>query len=241
MEYSIVKYTSVLNIKPGQKIRPVLLLYNKKAYKLENMAQFLKIILYYRCYKNGNMDALYDSIDTRSPIFGDILISRKGYTNDYVKFSPDLFVKVLNRNMAAYLNKIKRWTGGFDLYLAVYDGADDKAAAELRADRLIKENGYRQGSTSRLISSINSSILNDDEKFFRKVSSAFDRAKLIGDIQINDEDEDRLKRYMYNALKIVGYNDGKIRHDSGGDHSGKRGGPFRTFGGGDPRASLRSH
>lgn len=213
MGYNIVKYTPTFIAGGGKKFCPALIIRNKKAYRLTGMAQFLKIAMYYGCYKNNRLDRLDGYIDIRIKSFkNEILISRSAYKSGYVKFSPLLSVRVIESSQL-FLSRVSRWAGGFDMYLAVYDRAEDKAGADERIKNFISENGYSEGSTPRLISRINNDILTPEEKFLLRVSADFDKKKLIGDIKIAAEEAKYLKRYMKYALERVGYENGGIQFE----------------------------
>ena len=209
---TIIKFDPSKRWNPEINYRPVLAVINRKIYRTNKWSELFQMLLFSYCFKKDNMERIYDDLDMQKTFYGKSLIV-KGIEESArtPKFAPDLYVRVfpLPSVDCEAISRIQYYIGKKDIevYLAQYDQKTDFDVVDELGDsfveNFIKEKGYKNGSTKHLIAHINGKVLNDREKFYRRIEKEFDRTKLIGDICIDEKDEDYLKQYMHVSLKRV--------------------------------------
>ena len=219
---TVIKYDPSFKWNVEANYRPVFAVINRKIYRTNKWSELFQMLLFSYCFKKDRMERIYDDLKTEKSFYGGKSLIIKGgeESTRSPKFASDLYVRVfpLPSVDCEAISRILYYTGKNDLeiYLIQYDKNDnldevDELGTSF-ADNYKNEKGYKNGSTKHLIAHINGKVLNDKEKFFRRIEKEFDRTKLIGDISIDEIGEEYLKQYMHVALKSVAFGKGYISH-----------------------------
>ena len=212
MSLKVFRSNPLIKYDESKKYFPVFTVINRKIYKTDNWNELFKILMYSYCYKSNNMDVVLRDVNIKQQKYkNEILISDEvEESSRYTKFSPDLYIRVFTKdyNNLILLNRIRNYINkkDFSVYLAKYDDENDLDDCENIIAAKISEvkeiNNYKNGSTKYFIAHINGSVLNTNEKFYRRIEKAFDQKTLIGDIEIKN-DEQLLNAYMRRTINMV--------------------------------------
>jgi len=218
----VIKYNPLKSVKHGKRYIPVLVVIKRKVYQISSWKEAFKIIMFFQCYKAGRVSLLDDEIDSlknKEKIYYIVSSKRTEENRFYVKFSPDLYIRLFQDEEKNYnfLNRIRKWAGDFELYILRADETDhDTDPIELiekKTNSLVENKKYKKGSTKHLLASINARVLSEKEKFYIRVGKEFEKTVLIGDIRISEKEEGYLKSYMKNALLFMMKNRRMYHHD----------------------------
>ena len=221
MKTEIFKYSSSRVWDSETSYRPLFTIINKKLYRTNSWNELFQILLFSYCYKTDNMSRIKEDLDSHRTFFNFTSLIAKGIdeSNRNAKFAPDLCVRIFSPSSVdcEALARIQYYIGReVDIYIVKHDRNADKNAIGEQGNAFIsnyiKENGIKNGSTKHLVAHINGKVLSEREKFFRRIEKEFDKAKLIGDIDISSAEELQLKKYMLKALDVVAFENGVILH-----------------------------
>ena len=194
--------------------KPAIVVIKRKVYLVDTWKELFKLLLFLECFrsKDGMKRIEYDK-DVRK-VSGKLIISSSHDEGEmFTKFAPGLAVRVFQKdyNNLVILKLIEYYTKKTpDLYFLEYnDGAvplNLEKAKKAKAEELRAKYGYKSGSTKHLIAHINGKVLSEEEKFYTRIEKEFDHLTLIGDVDLDEEGERLLKRYMQRILT-------SLRHD----------------------------
>ena len=202
---------------------PAFAIVDKKIYPFDDWTTALKVIMYSYCYKRDNIRVAYKTMDIYSVLYDSehIISKRSEESKQYIKFSPELYIKVYNSGIKniRLLEKVKFFSGekNFDVYFVKSDknGIDLEEVTKAKdkyISKLRKNKGLKLGRTQHLVAYINGRIYNRTEKFYKYVEREFEHRKLLGDIDIG-ENEDILKQYMGTEIEKIISGNNIISHE----------------------------
>ncbi len=210
---------------------PVFLQYGVECFEIaydlkqvDNAWSIFQKIVYYKLSESNKeyFESLYDSrLFETANSRGVVLFSRtdKTFNNEKatgkdtaVKFASNGYVRVerdeKRYNNLVVLKKILTETKATDIKIFVAiaeDLADSNFKKEYTAVKKIytrkRKNPYRVKKANLVVGHINGIILNDEEKLIKYVRSEYKKRNLLGDIILDEKQEEILNSYMKNQLQ----------------------------------------
>lgn len=221
MAAEIIKHNPLRSIKNNMYYDPVLVVYKKKMYPVVSWAEAIKICMYSWCFKEDKVDLIRPLVDQQDKQLGTAIFSdRYPEGGRRVKFSPEYTIRFFptGADNCRLLNRLFKLIGRFDVY--VLRSETENIPEERRKKLLSKkkkelsdEYKFKNGSTKHLLAHINGKVLDAKEKFYHRIESEFDKYKLIGDIQINEQEEVFLREYMQYAFRHLENKNMNIQHE----------------------------
>lgn len=199
---------------------PVIFIYDKCIYSLSGWEEFLKISFYLFAKTQAGNEFFNSTCGEILKGIGRRISKNDTILNNPCKFSKDMYVECLKTKPFTYIHDSYKFASlnlsyikyvkdvlaiNFDLWLceAEYIGAisTERDILISKLSSKDKRNKMKIIRAKNFIARINEEILSDAEKFYLRIEKEYDKKILLGDIVINEDEENILKQHMINELK----------------------------------------
>lgn len=198
---------------------PAILIIDNCIYRLNSWEELFKVYFYFVGKTPAGNEYFTSVCGKFVSDFGRRISRDDTILGNPCKFTKDMYVECLKTGVPQHLLDTFKYASlnlhfikyvkdlleiDFDLWLCEAENKNDTdkdcsdLIAKLSPKR--KRNRLKIAKTKNVIARINEEILSDAEKFYLKVEKEYDKKILLGDIVINDDEENLLKQYMQNEL-----------------------------------------
>ena len=197
----------------GKEVKPCIVVFKNKAYRISSWKEFYKIAYYNNVKSNNKMNFQQLVAEADQKVFDgkySAIFKNTEESDKHIKFSNEYYARCFAKdinNITAASYAVKNYNLEFELHLASKEGTLSSEDFEMCQNDYFAslEDGtkVKEKSTKYHIAHINGKVLTDAEKFFKRIEKEFDKKTLIGDIHIDENEEVLLNRFMTEKLKYI--------------------------------------
>lgn len=186
---------SKLLLLPEKAFYPICFSYGKVVIIVDSWEQLMKVTFYTLCIEEKNKNRINNFINKRFGKSNRIYITDNQYeSGNFTKFSSNLYVRYFNNYWKGDLLLIKKICLLSKVKIYISEELNEKQLQKFILKK--QKSGFKIRKSKYFIPTIDREIMNSKEILFKKICIGFDEKNMLGDICLNDEEEQNLTSYF---------------------------------------------